>query len=195
MRESELQPTPGGGLTYDDLLRLPEDHLRHELIDGAHYVSPAPGTVHQRVILNIATTLAAHLEEHPLGEVFVAPYAVVFDDVNKVEPDLLYVSHARAARLQTDRDLRGAPELIVEVSSPATHRYDRIVKRALYERCGVTEYWFVDTEWSTLTIYRRAGDSGFAPPFYNDDPDTEISTPLLPALRVPLRTFFKSPRR
>lgn len=54
MLETELRPTPGDRLTYGELLRLPDDHLRHELIDGEHYVSPAPGTLHQRVVLNIA---------------------------------------------------------------------------------------------------------------------------------------------
>lgn len=63
MLENELLPTPGDRLTYGELLRLPDDHLRHELIHGEHYVSPAPGTLHQRVVLNIARALASHLED------------------------------------------------------------------------------------------------------------------------------------
>ncbi len=196
MLENELLPTPGDRLTYGELLRLPDDHLRHELIHGEHYVSPAPGTLHQRVVLNIARALASHLEDHPLGEVFVAPYAVVFDDLNKVEPDILYLSHARAALLQTDSDLRGAPELIVEVSSPTTYRYDLTVKRALYERWGVAEYWFIDATRGELSIYRRPdGATEFAPAIYLDDPNHEVTTPLLPSWRVALSTFFKQPRR
>ena len=110
-----------------------------------------------------------------IGEIFVAPYAVVFDDVNKVEPDVLYISHARAVLLQTERDLVGAPELFVEVSSPTTRSYDVTVKRALYERSGVSEYWFVDATWSTLTIYRRAaGAESFAAPIFLDEPDAVV---------------------
>src|SRR5436305_1397584 len=84
-------------LTYDDFVLFPDDGKRHELIDGEHYVTPSPNTKHQRVSRNLLVLIASWLAEHPIGEVFAAPFDVVFSPFDVVEPDLLFISKERAA--------------------------------------------------------------------------------------------------
>ena len=86
--------------TYDDFLQFPDDGKRHELIDGEHFVTASPNTRHQRVLGNLHWLLRRHLETDPRGEVFIAPFDVVFSQFDVVEPDLLYMSHERAAAAQ-----------------------------------------------------------------------------------------------
>ncbi|HZI79323.1 MAG TPA: Uma2 family endonuclease, partial [Vicinamibacterales bacterium] len=118
-------PNPRGvKLTYDDFVLFPDDGLRHELIDGEHYVTPSPNTKHQLVLSNLHELIKPWLRTHAIGRVFFAPFDVVFSEINVVEPDLLYMSNERAAHILTDDNVQGVPELVVEVGSPSTRRRD-----------------------------------------------------------------------
>jgi len=87
--------SPAVKLTYDDFVLFPDDGKRHELIDGEHYVTPSPNTKHQGVCGNLHWLMRSHLQEHPLGRLFFAPFDVVFSAFDVVEPDLLYMSRER----------------------------------------------------------------------------------------------------
>src|ERR1700732_5116725 len=87
-------------LTYADLVAMPEDGKRHELIDGEHYVTPAPTTRHQLVLGHRYLDLAGYVEANGLGQAFFAPLDVVLSDYDVVEPDLLFVSTERLARVR-----------------------------------------------------------------------------------------------
>jgi Uma2 family endonuclease len=86
---------PATKLTYDDFVRFPDDGLRHEIIDGEHYVTPSPATRHQRISRNLLYLLQSYLEQHSIGEIFCAPYDVLLSRFDIVEPDLVYISDAR----------------------------------------------------------------------------------------------------
>lgn len=176
-------------LTYADLLRLPEDLLRHELIDGVHYMSPAPVLKHQHVVLNLARILLNYVREHRLGRVLVAPVDVVFSEHDVVEPDVLYVSNEKADRLR-ERYVAGAPDLAVEVLSPSSRGMDRIKKRRLYETRGVPEYWIVDPISETLEIYRTAPDGRLAHQATLAAGEM-LATPLLLGLEISLTEVFE----
>jgi Uma2 family endonuclease len=176
-------------LTYADLLRLPEDRFRHELIDGVHYMSPAPVLKHQLVVVNLGRILSTFVREHRLGRIFVAPVDVVFSEHDVVEPDLLYVSSENAGRL-TERYVAGAPDLAVEVLSPSSRGMDRIKKRRLYETRGVPEYWIVDPISETLEVYRTSPGGGLAHQATLATGDT-LETPLLPGLEISLSEVFE----
>ena len=134
------------GLTYDDLWELPQDDgLRRELIDGELYVSPSPVVRHQRVVAAIAFALSRAAEQDG-GEVLFAPMDVLFTPDTVVEPDVLYLALETWRQRGEGGFIDVVPDLLVEVSSPATRRLDLIYKRNLYERAGVHEYWFVDLE-------------------------------------------------
>ncbi|HSK21848.1 MAG TPA: Uma2 family endonuclease [Egicoccus sp.] len=152
------------GLTYDDLWALPQDDgLRRELIDGELFVSPSPVRRHQRAVARITAALLAHVDGHG-GEVQPAPADVYFSDRTVVEPDVVYVGAARVDQLTDERYVDIAPDLLVEVSSPATRRLDLVKKRALYERERVAEYWFVDLDADVVDVYRLDPDGHYGAP-------------------------------
>jgi Uma2 family endonuclease len=182
--------TPGVKLTYDDFVRFPDDGKRHELIDGEHYVTPSPNESHQRISGNLYYAIRAWLEAHPIGRVYYAPFDVVFSQFDVVEPDLLYMSHARAAVALTPLHVRGVPELVVEIASKGTRRRDETIKLRLYERTGVSEYWAVDPVTQVVRVYRR-GEGGFARPVeVSRAAGHVLTTPLLPGLELSLSAVF-----
>jgi Uma2 family endonuclease len=172
-------------LTYADYVRLPDDGKRHEIIDGVHYVSPSPVTRHQRILLRLAHVLAAYLDEHPVGEVFIAPFDILLSDFDIVVPDLIYLSKQHAHFL-TEKNLQGPSDLVVEILSPGTRRRDEGLKRDLYERVGVREYWLVDPKANVVRVYRR-GKSGFKlPQTLSAAAGDLLTTTLLPGFQVSL---------
>lgn len=142
---------PQTGLTYKDLETFPEDNFRRELIDGELIVTAAPSTRHQTVVLHLGSVLWAYGKAHG-GRAFVAPCDVYLSDINVVEPDVLFVTAGRSERVE-DPFVRGAPDIVVEVSSPSTRRLELVRKRELYERYGVPEYWYVDLDADRVEIY------------------------------------------
>ena len=178
--------------TYDDFVHFPDDGKRHEIIDGEHYVTPSPNTKHQAIVGNLHLSIGGYLRERPVGFVFLAPFDVVFSHVDVVEPDLLYIARERMSVL-TKANVRGAPDLVVEILSPGTRRKDALIKRKLYERFGVQEYWIVDPERDIVKIYRRTGDT-FGPALeFSAEKNEALTTPLLPGWSAPVRELFTSP--
>jgi len=111
----------GVKLTYDDFLLFPDDGKRHELIDGEHYVTPSPNLRHQRISGNIHLLIGHWLESHPIGQLYYAPLDVVFSTHDVVEPDLLYMSNARANEVLTAANVKGVPELVIEIGVLRRH--------------------------------------------------------------------------
>ncbi len=178
-------------LTYEELVLFPDDGRRHELIDGEHFMTPAPSTRHQRTLRELNRLLDAFVRERALGEVFFAPYDVILSTHDVVEPDLLFVSCERAGIVTPD-NARGAPDLVVEVVSASSRRQDEVLKRGLYERAGVPEYWLVDPDAETVKVFRSEGGRyGRALLLSLRDEDV-LTTPRLPGLAIPLRSIFAS---
>jgi Uma2 family endonuclease len=149
---SETSAGDGLKLTDDDFLLFPDDGKRHELIDGEHYVTPSPDLRHQRISGRLYLLIGIWLEAHPIGELFYAPLDIVFSRFDVVEPDLLYMSNERAAQITSNKQhVTGAPELVIEIGSKSTRKRDQTIKRRLYERWGVSEYWVVDPELDVIS--------------------------------------------
>ena len=144
--------------TYEDYRTAPSDK-RYELLDGDLVMTPSPNLKHQRVQLRLGRRLARFIEERALGEIFIAPCDVVLSDTDVVQPDLLFVSRERGHLLSGGDNVRGAPDLVIEILSPATAERDWGYKRALYARHGVAEYWVVDPAVKTIWIHRRRDGS------------------------------------
>lgn len=175
---------------YDDFLLFPEDGKRHEIIDGDHFMTPSPNTKHQRISFKLSATFADFLTTHRLGEVFAAPYDVVLSDEDIVEPDLLFISTARAAII-TEKNIQGPPDLVVEILSAGTRKIDEVVKRKLYERYGVREYWIVDPELEGIKIYRLTDQGYVRTAELAREANDTLSTPLLPGFQALLAEIFE----
>ena len=130
--------------TYADYLNAPDD-ARYELLDGELIMSPAPNRLHQSASIYLSHNLVSLTLSAEIGYIFAAPFDVVLSDTDVVQPDIMFVSNARA-HIITDANIRGAPDLVVEILSPGTAERDRTFKRDLYAHHGVKEYWMVDTE-------------------------------------------------
>ena len=186
-----MRPTAASSIkfTYEDFLNFPDDGKRHEIIDGEHYVTPSPNTKHQAVSMTLASLLWSFLRQHPIGAVFAAPFDVVFSNLDVVEPDILYISRERAGVL-TDKHVRGAPDLVVEILSPGTRKTDETTKRKLYGRSDVREYWVVDPELEAIKIYRRTGEGFERVAELSVERQDALTTPLLPGFSAALADVF-----
>ena len=189
--KDEVKPAvPGVKLSYEDFLLFPDDGKRHELIDGEHYVTPSPNTKHQAIVWNLILLIGNYLQAHPVGRAFSAPLDVVFSDFDIVEPDLLFVSRARQDEILTKQHVRGAPDLVVEIGSPGTRKRDETIKRRLYERSGVDEYWVVDPDSDIVRVYRRDTDRFARPVELSRDAGDVAKTAFFDSLELPLARIF-----
>ncbi|MGE4083155.1 MAG: Uma2 family endonuclease [Vicinamibacterales bacterium] len=177
--------------TYDDYLQFPADGQRHELIGGEHVVTPSPGTRHQRLSMRLSVRLGRFVEEQRLGQLFAAPFDVVFSAFDVVEPDLLFVSAARRDDVLTAANVQGAPDLVVEIGSSSTRKRDETIKRRLYERFGVSEYWVIDPELDEIKVYRLSEGRFARVAELALERDEVLESPLFPGLRLPLREIFE----
>jgi Uma2 family endonuclease len=182
---------PDVKLTYEDFVHFPDDGKRHELIDGEHYVTAAPIRKHQAIVMNLSGLIWSYLQQRPLGRVYGTPFDVIFSDYDVVEPDLIYISHDRARQIETSPWVRGAPDLVVEVGSPSTRRRDETIKRRLYERFGVQEYWIVDAEIDAIKVFRRVDERYERVAELLLENDDVLTTPLLPELQMRLARIFE----
>jgi Uma2 family endonuclease len=131
--------------SYREFQYFPNDGFRHEIIDGEHYMSPAPSTKHQTVSRRLQFQIYSQIELTGLGQVFNAPTDVELAPHDIVEPDLILVMNDRVAIITPSRIL-GVPNLLIEILSPSNPNHDRILKFEMYARTGVSEYWIVDPE-------------------------------------------------
>lgn len=154
----------GDRWTYAEFARLPSDGgVRHEIIDGELIVTPAPSVRHQRIVTRVVSLLHDFVGSHALGEVFAGPVDVLFAEGDYVEPDIVFVRKGRSDIL-TDRGVEGPPDLVVEVTSPATAARDRGSKLERYRLYGVAEYWIVDPDRRTIEVWRPAENKSAVAP-------------------------------
>ncbi len=189
LSKTMITERPPVRFTYEDYRLIPEDGKRHEIIDGDEYVAPAPNTRHQRLVGRLFFQLTAHLAQHPLGEVFIAPIDVILSDTDVVQPDVLFLRTDRLALVEKHA-VTGPPDLIVEVLSEGNRRHDEVRKRKLYERFGVEEYWIVDPELETVKVYRmtKAGYRRVAE--WSREAGDTLTTPMLPGFALPTEAVF-----
>lgn len=131
--------------TIEELLALPDDGLRHELLDGEHVVTPAPELPHQAVVGELYGLLSEGLRGNDELVPFVSPADVVLEPRTLVQPDLFVVRKRPGQRLRKWSEV-GVPVLAIEILSPGTASRDRGKKRRIYQRAGVAEYWIVDLD-------------------------------------------------
>lgn len=123
---------------------LPEGTLA-ELINGVIYMSPSPVRNHQKIVTRLVSKMDTFIEQHELGEVFVAPFDVYLDEhSNAVQPDIVFVARENLSIIEGH--IHGVPDLVVEVLSEGNKSHDLVKKKELYQRFGIKEYWIIDAE-------------------------------------------------
>jgi Uma2 family endonuclease len=148
-------------LTYAELCRKrEEDGVRYELIEGELVVVAAPSPRHQLLSRRLVVRFDAVMEQTGLGEVFDSPLDVRFADGSVVQPDVIVVLADRAHIIQ-EKLIEGAPNLLVEISSPSSRATDRTRKARLYARQGVSEYWWVDPEARSIWVHAAPDERSY----------------------------------
>jgi Uma2 family endonuclease len=145
-----MDTPPNKVWTYDDLLQLPDDGTRYEIIDGELFVMSSPSVTHQRVLGRLHLAFHEQIQQRGQGEVFLAPLDVIMSPTRVVEPDLIVVRPNNRGILKTR--IEGIPDLLLEILSPSNHKHDVVTKRRLYARARVPEYWIVDPDAQTIEV-------------------------------------------
>jgi len=174
-------------LTFEQFRQLPEDGKRYELIHGEVYVTPAPITRHQFALQNLSGSLWPHVIKNHLGEVLTAPLDVRLGEDTVVEPDLIFVSEARAGIIQ-ENWIEGAPDLVVEILSPSTAAHDRATKLRIYAEAGVPEVWFLDPKAKTVEVLKLQGKKYLIEATFAGD--LVLVSDLFPGWQLPLSELF-----
>jgi Uma2 family endonuclease len=143
-------------LTYSDYVLFPDDGRRHEIIGGVHHVTPSPVTKHQRVSRWTQFQLFEQIEIPGLGQVIDAPMDLVLSQTDVVQPDIMVIL-AQNRGIVSPRHVRGAPDLVIEITSPTTQENDLVLKKSLYQTHGVPEYWVMLTEEDLVEKYVLEG--------------------------------------
>ncbi|HWP91863.1 MAG TPA: Uma2 family endonuclease [Thermodesulfobacteriota bacterium] len=173
--------------TYTDYINLKDDK-RYELIEGELYLVPSPNTYHQAVLGNLWDSLRSHVKKKRLGTVLCAPLDVVLSENDVVQPDILFIYNENRGII-TEHNIKGAPDLVVEILSLGTLERDKIVKKYLYEKHGVKEYWIVEPVGRFIEVMtlEKEGFEFLGTFFFRD----QLESPLLRKLRIPLKEIFK----
>jgi len=183
--QTSTEPLP---FTYEDYCQLPDDGKRYEILEGDLVAIPSPPRKHQKALLNLAIALFSFTQTNRLGEVYHGPLDVVLSEYTVVQPDILFISNRRLSIL-TEENVQGAPDLVIEILSPATRERDLGLKKKIYARFGVKEYWIVDPEGETVEVIPlHAADFKLHQLFQGDD---VLRSFLLPGLEIPLPSIFR----
>jgi Uma2 family endonuclease len=177
--------------TVREYLLLPDDGKQYQLIEGDFFVNPAPVPWHQTVSRRLQYELMTQLERPGIASVYNAPIDVILDDYNVLQPDLVILGAAKAD-LVTERAIEGVPDVVVEILSKSTSERDRYIKRRVYERFRVPEYWIVEPVHGSVHLLRHSGER-YAERAVLDRSGT-VTCPDFPQVSVPLAPIFQRDR-
>lgn len=179
-----------GEWTYEDYLRLPDDGNRYEIIERVLYVTNAPNYDHQFTVSEFHLQLGSVVKEKKLGVVLTAPFEIHLPGIAQpVQPDVFFIAAQRQPR-PGDKFFEGAPDIIVEVLSPASVRLDRAIKLNAYERGGVREYWLADPRTRFVEIYVLSPESSEYVLLGQFGPGEQLQSAVLPDLALVVDELF-----
>lgn len=159
--------------TYQDYINFPDDK-RCEIINGEFYdMTPAPKIKHQKISRNLTWKFGKQVEKLKNCEFYEAPTDVVFDEHNIVQPDIFIVCNSTKI---TEDNIKGAPDLIIEIVSKSTELKDKREKKNLYEKFKVKEYIIVYPERDYIERFCLENNKYLAPDIFNWDEKMKLKT-------------------
>ncbi len=177
-------------ITIYDLEATPDDGNIYELFGGQLFVSKAPALKHQEIIGRLAIILGNYLDQNPIGKIWIAS-GVIFDELNSAVPDLVFVAKDRIPQLASGLQIVGAPDLAIEIMSMGLEnvRRDDIIKRQIYAKFGVREYWIIDPVVELVEISRLQNNALSSVGKFRQE--NEFKSPLFPNLSIRVKDVFK----
>jgi Uma2 family endonuclease len=172
--------------TCEDYLKTSDDQ-RYELIEGDLLMTPSPVTKHQRILGNLYFEIKLSLRDKELGELFVAPFDVHLDNENVVQPDILFISKERL-NIIGEKNIQGAPDLVIEVLSESSAYRDLLQKKKLYAKFGVKEYWIAIPEEESIEMYILKDDKYAL--HKTCSRNETLEAPSLKDLKIELKNIF-----
>ena len=178
-------------MTYDDYYKMEKGDKRYELIDGELYAMAAPSINHQTVLVNLIALFHAHLRGGRKCKLLPAPIDVRLNhkkgDDTVLQPDLIVVCDP--SKIKDGKSVRGAPDLVVEISSPSTRKHDLNKKLPKYREAGVAEIWLIDPETKMIMVFKpRDTEENLARIYTTDE---EITPGILPDLVMDTNHIFE----
>lgn len=153
-----IEAIPKNKITVEELFDMElEEGFFYELINGNIVKKQAPSPAHQQAVTELVTIMNTFVREKQLGKVYTSPIDVFFYKYNNTQPDIIFIKKEHNF-IVTNNGIEGHPDLIVEVLSPSTFRYDRKEKMELYCGFGVSEYWIVDPKNQSVEVYTLEND-------------------------------------
>jgi Uma2 family endonuclease len=143
-------------VTYDVYAAMPDDGNRYEIADGTLELMTSPTLTHQLISSEIQDVLKDCCKSDYI--IISAPMDVILSRTEVRQPDLIMVHRSRVSIL-TKRGVEGAPDLVVEITSPSSRRRDKVQKSKVYAQYGIPEYWIVDLSNFTLEQYILLNES------------------------------------
>jgi Uma2 family endonuclease len=174
-------------ITRHEYALIPFGAPNYQLIEGDLVMAPSPNISHQDIAGRLYRMIGNFLDTHPLGRVFIAPADVHLSDLNVYQPDLLFVRKENHSIIE-EHGIEGAPDLVVEILSKTSVKYDLGVKRTVYARTGVEELWIVDPAKRTLALYRLGENADTPAATYRAK--QQFTSTLLPGLAIDLAAVF-----
>ncbi|MBF0518222.1 MAG: Uma2 family endonuclease [Nitrospirae bacterium] len=136
---------------------LTRDFDLTEIINGEEIMGPSPFRRHQRIVGILHDIIRQHIKLKNLGEIYLSPLDVIFEEgINRLQPDLLFVRKENMAILQDW--IRGVPDMVCEIISQGSYEMDTEIKKAIYEKYRVPEYWIVMPELQMIEILTIEND-------------------------------------
>jgi Uma2 family endonuclease len=189
-----ISPSPSAPLvtedrwTYARYLRETAEGEYFTVIGGEKIMSPSPTSFHQFIIINLSLILSRWLKQTRAGKLQVAPLDVVLAEDEIAQPDLMVILSEHRSRI-TERNIQGAPDLVVEILSPGSVRLDREKKRELYARHAVPEYWIVSPGERTVEVLQLRGAQYDLAALYEEG--ETLQSPLLTGFTCNTREIFE----
>ena len=187
IRADHIAGPPQGQWTYTHYAEIPDDGQRYEILDGVLYISPAPSGPHQEALLRISYYLVNHVKLPGLGTVLTGPFDVELSFKNVVQPDALVLLKENRHKYISTRII-GGPDLVIEIASPGTSRFDRKQKYRAYAQAGVREYWIVHPLEHTIEVFVLEAHKYCSVGIFSGE--QTIPSQVIPHFPVQVQRFF-----